>query len=67
MSELKDDKKCTISSVVAMLPSENECAKWAEEAALLYPPEQWTDGFEQGYERGMIAVIELIKEKLQGN
>jgi hypothetical protein len=52
---------------MAMLPTENECTKWAEEAAMLYPLEQWTNGFEQGYERGMIAVIELIKEKLQGN
>lgn len=57
----------TIPVVVAMLPTENECTKWAEEAAMLYPPKQWTDGFEQGYERGMMAVIELIKEKLKGN
>jgi len=61
------EQALTIPVVVAMLPSESECTKWAEEAAMFYPPEQWTDGFEQGYERGMIAVIELIKEKLKGN
>lgn len=60
-------KNCSIPDFVAMLPTENECTKRAEEAAMLFPPEQWTDGFEQGYVCGMIAVIELIKEKLQGN
>lgn len=56
-----------VKSVGGALPSESECTKLAEEAANMYPPEQWTDGFERGYERGMIAVIEMIKEKLQGN
>lgn len=65
--ELEDEGILTIYGVVAMLPTDKECEKLAEDNANCHPHEQWTDGYEQGYLNALMQIKEELKLLADGN
>ena len=65
--ESEEEGILTIHGVVAMLPTDKECDKIAEDSANCYPPEQWADGYEQGYLNALMQIKEELKLLAEGN
>lgn len=49
---------------IDMIPTEDDIDNWAVEAVMLFEHGEWSDGFEEGYARGAMAMVDFVKENI---